>query len=1606
MSKLLQKRSILLFLFAILTMLSCFAFIGHDNVSSASDSVKEFLVFEDEYKQLLNEESSNAVMRMSGISNSQSPYSLKRLIVAGQLSQTYGANKVIEGYKNYYILCYDSEEATERAYNLLSLRDDLTVVVDQQVYASGYSDNTYSYSDYDSWGAEAMDVGGIGEYLEDYGTDEEVVVAVFDTGIRTTHDYFQDRFLVENGQIVGYSYYTNSSSTYDFEDDNGHGTHVAGIISQLTPKNVKILPIKVLSASGMGSFGTIFLAALRFAEVYQDYNICCINMSISGNNSGLETIISSAIDTLRENNILCVVSAGNDEMDTTSYYPAFCDSAITVSSLKESEDGVYEYDSSYSNFGDSVDISAPGTSIISASYRSDSGLAMMSGTSMAAPHVSAAIALLCSDGVYWQSTSPTYSADIIEERLYQNAIDLGEEGKDEFYGYGMVNLRYFNVDSSQDVLTFFGDDGQEIDTSQYIEFEEEFTLTIEAEANYQIYYTTDFTLPTINSKLYTAPIDITHSDIYYFMAFKIENGYTSASSILYKLDLFNPNDDIDDFFVNTNGKLTRYTGHFSELKVPSVVDGRTVTGLGARLFNENEIVSLTLPNTCTKIGEYCFSGCENLKNIEMDGVTTISSYAFEGCSLLNEVDLKNVQYLGEEKANQDILGRVFKGCTSLEEVYLPNVVAMGELNFENSSVNLVAIGNSFTLTYGESVGEGITIYGYEGSYAEQYSEEYGNTFIVIEPFSLITDLPLTKETSQGAEERLEVSASGLGIKYQWFSTSDGYDNGVALNGENERYLDIPTYDIGTVKYFARLTDWEGNVIDSSICEVNVKRDDDVYICQIFTSAGWKYYTSLSNAIKDCKDNGVIVLIQDCYLSDSLIIDKNITLLSSNRATIYIDEALESEQTIFNISKTLTIGFNQESYQDIPVTNIYIDGQNLSLNTVFSISQNGMLSLQENCQIENFTANCLVFGEDNPSLTMQGGVIADCTLLNSQGNYLIDVAYLTIENAMITNILAEGGGIINARGNNIVINNLTLSGNYSKYLIWAGVGGQAEINNVEFVENDCQSLIYCVFTKEEGFLSLKNCSSENNFCATYSYYDLYLSEDETNENGYKIEVENCNFTSFYINNSSSYIPVYMLGSVKADKIKIDVFNGEAYQNNPIIITVNDNIGFLYNDKYNFAIMEQNDEQNYIYLQEKVRYKLEYIIEGQDSVIQYYSAGEEIVPIENPEKVGYKFVGWFEDEEGERGYNFSVMPEQNVVIYAKFQELTFTITSSSSENGQISPSGISQIEYGGRQTFSIVADNGYFVSNIYVDDRILTELELENAITNGYTFSNVKENHTIHVDFEALTFNIYYHLISGQIETISCKYNDMIEEYSPIREGYDFIGWYQDEQLLNEYELGLMPAEDIHLYAKWQIQLFILNSYVEGNGSISPSGEISRQYNSTVTYSFIADEGHYVSSIIVDGVQLDSQQLSNAINYGYSFSNISKAHSISVSFDVYKYAINLTVEGDGRFYCNQDLSIIEYGEDRLFYIDTDFDNYDVEIYVNGSLIENGDHGVLRINDIQQNLNIGVRFVEKPFFSTEVGNIVLIVGGVISAIILVSTVIIIIYRRKRFYSDMNNY
>ena len=240
-----------------------------------------------------------------------------------------------------------------------------------------------------------------------------IIVAVLDTGADIDHSWLKDRIV---------SPYNTINHSKNADDTEGHGTHVAGIIASNTPNNVKIMPIKIFDEGS--TFDSYIVEGIYYAV---NNGAKIINMSLGGN--GTSSYLDKAIDYAISNGVAIVVASGNEADDISYKYPAAFPEVITVGATGRNGDFLY-----FSNTGKNVDICAPGEKITSSVL--DDKTESYSGTSMAAPFVSAAASMLLLEN---EKLSPVELEGIIKS----NVRDVGAPGKDDMFGYGEIAFKNY-----------------------------------------------------------------------------------------------------------------------------------------------------------------------------------------------------------------------------------------------------------------------------------------------------------------------------------------------------------------------------------------------------------------------------------------------------------------------------------------------------------------------------------------------------------------------------------------------------------------------------------------------------------------------------------------------------------------------------------------------------------------------------------------------------------------------------------------------------------------------------------------------------------------------------------------------------------------------------------------------------------------------------------------------------------------------------------------------------------------------------------------------------------------------------------------------------------
>ncbi len=278
-------------------------------------------------------------------------------------------------------------------------------------------------------GQSSADIKATAAWEETKGS-EDIIIAIVDTGIELTHPDLRNKI-----ESSGYDFV---NSDFEAEDDEGHGTFVAGIAAAETNNdegmagvawNCKLLPVKVLDELGDGYYSWI-IEGIIWAV---DNEAAVVNLSLGGPADSYS--LENAVQYAHQNDVVVAAAAGN-EGSSVLYPAAYDDYCLAVAATDYND-----HRPAWSNFGAQVDVAAPGKWILSAypTWLTPPGYLPYGwgdGTSASTPHVSGLAALI-------KSIKPWITADEIMYVIQYSADDVNESsnpGKDVFIGYGRINM--------------------------------------------------------------------------------------------------------------------------------------------------------------------------------------------------------------------------------------------------------------------------------------------------------------------------------------------------------------------------------------------------------------------------------------------------------------------------------------------------------------------------------------------------------------------------------------------------------------------------------------------------------------------------------------------------------------------------------------------------------------------------------------------------------------------------------------------------------------------------------------------------------------------------------------------------------------------------------------------------------------------------------------------------------------------------------------------------------------------------------------------------------------------------------------------------------------
>ena len=300
--------------------------------------------------------------------------------------------------KHKYLNSVEGFSAKMSRAEALKLSEDPAVAYVQQ---DGKAEALGTQSPAPSWGLDRIDQRDLPlNNAYTYGNDGGGVTAyIIDTGIRITHTDFGGRASWGTNTVDG----TNT-------DCNGHGTHVAGTVGGAqngVAKNVKLVGVKVLDCGGYGAWSGVIAGIDWVTAQHQPGQPAVANMSLGG--QGSNTAVENAVRNSIADGVVYSVASGNSSADACGFTPARTPEAITVNATNSGDGRAW-----FSNYGTCTDIFAPGENITSAWHTSDTATNTISGTSMAAPHVAGAAAVVL-------AANPQLTSQQVRDRLVADA---------------------------------------------------------------------------------------------------------------------------------------------------------------------------------------------------------------------------------------------------------------------------------------------------------------------------------------------------------------------------------------------------------------------------------------------------------------------------------------------------------------------------------------------------------------------------------------------------------------------------------------------------------------------------------------------------------------------------------------------------------------------------------------------------------------------------------------------------------------------------------------------------------------------------------------------------------------------------------------------------------------------------------------------------------------------------------------------------------------------------------------------------------------------------------------------------------------------------------
>ena len=362
-----------------------------------------------------------------GVAYITNKYQTKKLLVeiSEESTPNFHAENVDEVQKGIYILSYDTQKKARAAYENLSTSNNIKNIdidtvskitsvndVSQTVYGSNESNENNQYK---SLGVTKMGLDNYQKIIEENGNPSDVIISTIGYGACIDNDYFVGK--------IDENYYNFIEDSKNVKETVPQGSRILDVIKESTTHNVKILPLVVVNNENYTTTSAI-VKAIQYATTNSD--VICYELA-NNENTIIDLMLKKAFT---ENKPVCCATISNKDLNGD--YPANNSTTIAISSIDKSENFA-----DYSGKGSYVDFSAYSTDVEEI-FNTTSTISKWSGAQYSNAHIASAIALI-------KTYHKQYTILEIYNELRNWCNDLGDEGKDELYGYGVPDFSKIQI---------------------------------------------------------------------------------------------------------------------------------------------------------------------------------------------------------------------------------------------------------------------------------------------------------------------------------------------------------------------------------------------------------------------------------------------------------------------------------------------------------------------------------------------------------------------------------------------------------------------------------------------------------------------------------------------------------------------------------------------------------------------------------------------------------------------------------------------------------------------------------------------------------------------------------------------------------------------------------------------------------------------------------------------------------------------------------------------------------------------------------------------------------------------------------------------------------